>query len=434
MISSYWALRTNYGLSSCITELALPFSKSSPASQHIRNENRTENSKTDNTVGQGETREVAYPQTPTETMGIDDGLGQAVEESGKQTKPAHLTSVHMPVCQSYVLACTSDKRLLVWAQKDRCGSFPTSNQWELHSERKTPRKCVQVRLTGQVPPMILVADRAGDVYEFSLDDSKAPPNLLMGRMSMLLDMALSPSDDFLVVCDRDEKIVVSHYPEAYNIIAFCLGHRRFVTSIELLPNHPNRLVSVSGDGLLILWNLEAGGVQLASANCWAEAQTVDQLLPFEQFHSRKDDQDVRPPLKKVLCQKNLVAVLYYRVPYVHIFRCDGSSLVSCGGVVTEAAVWSAAIDNCLRLWVLTPSLSVFQLDQSGKHYSVNLPSGLTLSMRKALSPLEGVTEVDPDLDVLFKQWFDNVEEYFKRKRRREEIQRRNNIKSTTEKI
>lgn len=48
--------------------------------------------------------------------------------------------------------------------------------------------------------------------------------------------------------------------------------------------------------------------------------------------------------------------------------------------------------------------------------------------------LTGVTEVDPDLDVLFKQWFDNVEDYFKRKRRREEIQRRNNVKSTTEKI
>lgn len=32
----------------------------------------------------------------------------------------------------------------------------------------------------------------------------------------------------------------------------------------------------------------------------------------------------------------------------------------------------------------------------------------------------GVTEVDPDLDILYKQWFDNVEEYFERKRQREQ--------------
>lgn len=33
----------------------------------------------------------------------------------------------------------------------------------------------------------------------------------------------------------------------------------------------------------------------------------------------------------------------------------------------------------------------------------------------------GVTEVDPDLDILYKQWFDNVEEYFERKRQREQL-------------
>ncbi|OQR67402.1 tRNA (guanine-N(7)-)-methyltransferase subunit WDR4-like, partial [Tropilaelaps mercedesae] len=382
----------------------------------------------------GETGDMEEPRVNEETVcsqvnheevkKISDGHENSTTKKGDTSAElVRLTSVYVSRCQTYVLACTSDKRLVVWMRKNNDGDVTQGDQWVLHSVRDTPRKCVQVRVTGQVPPMILVADRAGDVYEFPLDDPNVAPNLLMGRMSMLLDMALSPSDDFIVVCDRDEKIVVCHYPEAYEIIAFCLGHRQFVTSIELLPYHLNRLVSVGGDGRLILWDLETGGVPMESADCWAEAQAVEQLLPFEQFYSRKEDQDIRPPLKKVLCKRNLIAVVYCRVPYIHIFRCDGSSLVTCGGVAVDTAVWSAAIDDSLRLWVLTPSVSIFQLSESGTHQSVKLSTDLSLAMNRALSPLEGVSEIDPDLDILYKQRFGNVEGYLERKQQREEFKK-----------
>lgn len=65
----------------------------------------------------------------------------------------------------------------------------------------------------------------------------------MGRLSMLLDMTLTVGNDFLIVCDRDEKIQVSSYPECYNIVAFCLGHQQFVTSILALDQFDDRLVS-----------------------------------------------------------------------------------------------------------------------------------------------------------------------------------------------
>jgi len=71
-------------------------------------------------------------------------------------------------------------------------------------------------------------------------------------------MILSPSKNFVVTSDRDEKIRVSHFPDAYNIQEFCLGHKSFVTKL-LIPNHqPHLLVSGAGDGTLKLWNYNEG--------------------------------------------------------------------------------------------------------------------------------------------------------------------------------
>ncbi|EEC11865.1 wdr4-prov protein, putative, partial [Ixodes scapularis] len=57
---------------------------------------------------------------------------------------------------------------------------------------------------------------------------------------------IGEEDQFLAVCDRDEKIQVSRFPNCYNISTFCLGHTQFVSCLALLPNHPEVLVSGSG--------------------------------------------------------------------------------------------------------------------------------------------------------------------------------------------
>lgn len=41
---------------------------------------------------------------------------------------------------------------------------------------------------------------------------------------------LSFSNSHVITCDRDEKIRVSRYPNAYNIETFCLGHTEWVIS------------------------------------------------------------------------------------------------------------------------------------------------------------------------------------------------------------
>ncbi len=88
---------------------------------------------------------------------------------------------------------------------------------------------------------------------------------------MLLDIKVK--NQYIITCDRDEKIRISHYPNAYNIHNFCLGHTDFVTSIEVVDE--NHLISTSGDGTMKLWHFLQGKI-LASVTC-AEDAGLDQL-------------------------------------------------------------------------------------------------------------------------------------------------------------
>lgn len=104
------------------------------------------------------------------------------------------------------------------------------------------------------------------LYRYVVDGSE-DGELLLGHVSMLLDMVLhiyttlliisvlsntcsgsvlsntsdmplhvkvlSPDDRFIVTADRDEKIRVSCLPNAYNIACYCLGHREFGNTLSV---------------------------------------------------------------------------------------------------------------------------------------------------------------------------------------------------------
>lgn len=104
---------------------------------------------------------------------------------------------------------------------------------------------------------IIVADKTGDVYSFCVnDDVNSKGILLMGHLSILLDITMTSDENFIITCDRDEKIRVTHYPNTYNIKSFCLGHSEFVTNILLL--NDNILLSSSGDGSFKFWKFLEG--------------------------------------------------------------------------------------------------------------------------------------------------------------------------------
>ena len=119
--------------------------------------------------------------------------------------------------------------------------------------------------------MIYKIDKAGDCYIYSfLTAAEEKGKLILGHLSYILDVVfhlvqvvlvlqetnphsnwihfkvVTPDDKFIITSERDEKIRVSNYPNAYNIHNFCLGHTEFVTSLSLVSS--NLLLSGSGVG------------------------------------------------------------------------------------------------------------------------------------------------------------------------------------------
>lgn len=143
-------------------------------------------------------------------------------------------------------AITEDRSLVIWSTSD----------WSLRSTKLLERSASKIVFSPS-NDKILVADKTGDVYMFSVsDDATEKGTLLLGHLSILLDVCMTDDEKYIITCDRDEKIRVTCYPNTYNIKSFCLGHIGFVTRIIILRN--DILLSSSGDGSFKLWDFQRG--------------------------------------------------------------------------------------------------------------------------------------------------------------------------------
>uniref|UniRef100_A0A8C5JGG9 WD repeat domain 4 n=1 Tax=Junco hyemalis TaxID=40217 RepID=A0A8C5JGG9_JUNHY len=158
--------------------------------------------------------------------------------------------------------------------------FQTKPSWECLSVRFVTRRCTSLVITA-AEDKIFVADKSGDVYSYSITEPKADGKLELGHVSLLMDVALSADDQYILTADRDEKIRVSLTKAPYSIVSYCMGHREFVSKILVIPNCPDLLLSASGDSTLRLWQYKSGEevhcCQL-SAICGPQATKPDQVF------------------------------------------------------------------------------------------------------------------------------------------------------------
>ncbi|EMP31468.1 tRNA (guanine-N(7)-)-methyltransferase subunit WDR4 [Chelonia mydas] len=276
-------------------------------------------------------------------------------------------------------ALTDDNKRLVL--------FRTKPCWECLSVRSVVRRCTSLIITA-AEDKILVADKSGDVYSYSIIEPQKAGKVELGHLSLLLDVALSPDDQYILTADRDEKIRVGLTRAPHNIVSFCLGHREFVSRIFVIPNYPDLMLSASGK------------------------YAVSRIA--------------------YCCQGNYIAILCDCIPTVYIFQFDAATqqLNYRHQISLKHKGWDIAFEETGGLWILqedkAASLLLYR-PVDGHWQPVADDEGL-MKMSKYLHDnwimFEGSVGTESCYSSLYKASFDNMAIYLQKKEERLQQQKK----------
>uniref|UniRef100_A0A4X2MAB1 WD repeat domain 4 n=1 Tax=Vombatus ursinus TaxID=29139 RepID=A0A4X2MAB1_VOMUR len=305
---------------------------------------------------------------------------------------------------NYFALTDDNKRLILFCTKP----------WKCLSIRTVVRRCTSLTFTA-TDEKILVADKSGDVYSFSVLAPYQSGKLELGHLSMLLDVALSPDDRYILTADRDEKIRVSLFAAPHNIESFCLGHTEFVSRIFVVPNHPDLLLSTSGDCTLRLWEYKIG-------------------KELQCYHLNRLRNPEATPCEKIFavsritycCRENYIAILCDCIPVIYIFQLDDikKQLIYKQQLTFDHRVWDIAFEEMQGLWVLQecremPVLLYHLENGQWQPISKNeMLKKISNNLHENWTMVEGSPGMDDSFSSLYKTTFDNMTNYLKKKEER----------------
>lgn len=152
--------------------------------------------------------------------------------------------------QKACAAFSEDGNLFTYnPNKGKLLSIWNTTNWSLVENKTLAKHATNIVFTPKTN-LIVVGDKKGDVYAF-----EELPVRVLGHSSMVLDICFSKDEKYIVTCDSDEKVRVSHYPNGKNILYYMMGHEAYVSGICLLNN---LILSGSGDCTLRLWDFKNG--------------------------------------------------------------------------------------------------------------------------------------------------------------------------------
>jgi len=238
--------------------------------------------------------------------------------------------------QKACAAFSADGTLFAYnPNKGKLLSVWNTTNWTLVENKTLAKHATNIVFTPKTN-IIVVGDKKGDVYAF-----EELPIRILGHSSMILDICISDNEKYIVTCDNDEKVRVSHYPNGKNIVYYMMGHEAYVSGICLLNNF---VLSGSGDNTLRLWDFNKGDL-------------LDKL-------------SLHTPIQSVIEIENMAAIQLYDSKDVHIIKTEKKenkwTIKNIKTIQFENKVLDlAAYGN--QLWILTVnSVHKYTIDASNE--------------------------------------------------------------------
>ncbi|XP_019867914.1 tRNA (guanine-N(7)-)-methyltransferase non-catalytic subunit wuho [Aethina tumida] len=259
---------------------------------------------------------------------------------------------------------------------------------------------------------VIVADKTGDVYLYKLNE-EPQPILLLGHLSVVFDVILSECEKYIITCDRDEKIRVSYFPNAYNIVSFCLGHKEFVTTLKIVKN---TLISASGDGTFRYWNyLNGKELELVNSNQYIKDDSILQAFSKEMDEEKVDVTAL--PIIDLQVHENgrvFVAVSIYNVSGIQLYVTDLSCYKTTfiKNIQMNCNISSFFLGKFL--YILSDNLYSYKLHNEDYELCGDIQFDDFYKKYCQDSKLSSYNSIT----AYYKRKFDNVQEYLERKKQR----------------
>jgi len=319
--------------------------------------------------------------------------------------------------------CDENKRVTMWRLPEA----------ELLSSRTLERKATRAIFTHDSKGL-LVGDKSGDVFLFNTEGEKEG-QLLLGHLSMLLDLRISLDSKYVITADRDEKIRVSSFPNSYNIHNYCLGHGDFVTSLGILSD--DLILSGSGDGTVRVWRFLEGAEVARREVCNDIEQEVigsEKVEVAATAAVRRVAAPSQPAVVGVLCLRsslflvqveNFSGLLLYGLNFGMLEGKAGISLkqtISLSSSLLDYDFEPSSeslhilLKNDTSVVVETYKMDCSKLVKDSVH---------SFSDLKQADFFDAVKDFEKsNLENLHKRWFDNVKDYMEKKESRQEEMKR----------
>ncbi|XP_012532267.1 tRNA (guanine-N(7)-)-methyltransferase non-catalytic subunit WDR4 [Monomorium pharaonis] len=313
----------------------------------------------------------------------------------------------------YFAVCTNRKQLCLYETRSL----------RLLSNRTLVRAASRVRFSPNND--IVIADKTGDAYLFSTDCPTKPGTLILGHLSMLLDVLVTHDTKYILTTDRDEKIRVSMFPNCYNIVSYCLGHAKFVTNIAELPHEKSVLISCGGDGVFKLWNYKRGS-ELTSVNFRNKITKYD----IERFNQDLRDcnydesVDILPVkhlrVSRLSEAESLVVICFYSSKVLLVYKISSDDKMQLEVNFLESLHVEVEPMECLLhkqdLWLLTDAgLQVYKFDNV-RFITYSTLNPMIKRLDASWQSLKNTIIKRHLFPVLYKKKYDNVQEYQERKK------------------